>query len=172
MRLLDPRLVSRAGPVRALLAADAVLGVLAALLVLAQAVLIAHVAAGAFAGKSLADLVVPLALLVLATVVRAAAAWGFEAAGRRAANDVLAELRLALVERRLQDQPLALDGAESSEVATVAVSASPASASMVATARAESSTRGASAAMRARSASNSSSSRAQIRSSAFRTLSS
>ena len=95
---------------------------LAALLVLAQAVLIAHVAAGAFAGTSVADMVVPLALLVLATIVRSATAWGFEAVGRRAANDVLAGLRLELVERRLRDQPAALDGAESAEVATVAVS--------------------------------------------------
>ena len=122
MRLLDRRLLSRAEPVRALLAADAVLGVLAALLVLAQAVLIAHVAAGAFAGASIADMVVPLALLVLATVGRSATTWAFEAFGRRAANDVLAGLRLDLVERRLRDQPAALDGAESAEVATAAVS--------------------------------------------------
>ena len=122
MRLLDRRLLSRAEPVRALLAADAVLGVLAALLVLAQAVLIAHVAAGAFSGASVADMAVPLALLVLATVGRSGTTWAFEAVGRRAANDVLAGLRLDLVERRLRDQPAALDGAESAEVATAAVS--------------------------------------------------
>ena len=47
---LDPRLVRRARPVRMLLALDASLGVVAALLVLAQAALLAHVAARGFAG--------------------------------------------------------------------------------------------------------------------------
>jgi ATP-binding cassette, subfamily C, bacterial CydD len=43
-------------------------------------------------------------------------------AGRRAANDVLADLRLDVVEQRLRDRPAALDGAESADVATAAVS--------------------------------------------------
>ena len=118
---LDPRLVRRAGAVRAMLALDVVLGVIAALLVLVQAVLIAAVAARAFDGASLDELTVPLALLVAASIGRAAAASGFEIVGRRAATDVLATLRLELVERRLRDQPAALDGAESAEVATAAV---------------------------------------------------
>ena len=118
---LDPRLVRRAGAVRALLAVDVVLGVIAALLVLAQAVLIATVAARAFAGATLDELTVPLVLLVAASIGRAAAASGFEIVGRRAATDVLATLRLELVERRLRDHPAALDGAESAEVATAAV---------------------------------------------------
>ena len=121
MPLLDPRLVRRAGAVRALLVADGVLGVAAALLVLAQAVLIAAVAARSFAGASLDDVTVPLVLLVAVVVGRAGAAWGFEAVGRRAASDVLSSLRLELVERRLRNQPTALDGAASAEVATTAV---------------------------------------------------
>jgi ATP-binding cassette, subfamily C, bacterial CydD len=118
---LDPRLVRRAGAVRAMLALDVALGVLAALLVLAQAVLIAAVAARAFGGASLDELTAPLILLVAASIGRAAAASGFEIVGRRAATDVLATLRLELVERRLRDRPAALDGAESAEVATAAV---------------------------------------------------
>ena len=118
---LDPRLVRRAGAVRTLLAVDVGLGVIAALLVLVQAVLIATVAARAFDGAALDELTVPLALLVAASIGRAAAASGFEIVGRRAATDVLATLRLELVERRLRDQPAALDGAESAEVATAAV---------------------------------------------------
>jgi ATP-binding cassette subfamily C protein CydD len=121
MPLLDPRLVRRAGAVRALLAADAVLGALAALLVLAQAVLIAAIAARSFEGASLDDVAGPLVLLVAVVAGRAAAAWGFETVGRRAATDVLSGLRLELVERRLRDQPAALDGATSAEVATTAV---------------------------------------------------
>jgi ATP-binding cassette subfamily C protein CydD len=117
---LDPRLVRRAGAVRAMLALDVVLGIVAALLVLAQAVLIATIAARAFEGATLDELSVPLLLLVAASIGRAAAS-GFEIIGRRAATDVLATLRLELVERRLRDRPAALDGAESAEVATAAV---------------------------------------------------
>jgi thiol reductant ABC exporter CydD subunit len=106
---------------RVMLAADAALGVASALLVLAQAVLLARVAARAFGGASLGELTLPLALLVAAAAGRAAAAWAFEAVGRRAATDVLSQLRIELVERRLRDRPAALDGAESAEVATVAV---------------------------------------------------
>jgi ATP-binding cassette, subfamily C, bacterial CydD len=119
--VLDRRLVRRARPVRALLAVDAVLGVVAALLVLAQAVLLARVAARGFEGASLRELTLPLALLVAAAACRGAVAWGFEVLGRRAAGSALSELRLDLVERRLRDRPAALDGAESAEVATIAV---------------------------------------------------
>ena len=121
MRVLDQRLVRRARGVRALLAADVALGVLAALLVLAQAVLLARVAARGFGGASLADVALPLGLLVAVVGARAAAAYGFEIVGRRAAVNVLSELRLELVERRLRRQPAALDGAESAEVSTAAV---------------------------------------------------
>jgi len=105
-----------------MLALDSALGVAAALLVLAQAALIAAVAARVFGGASLGDVAGLLVLLVLASVGRAAAASGFEVVGRRAATDALATLRLELVERRLRDRPAALDGAESAEVATAAVS--------------------------------------------------
>jgi ATP-binding cassette, subfamily C, bacterial CydD len=121
VRGIDPRLVRRARGVRALLAADAALGVLGALLVLAQAVLLARVAARGFGGASLADVALPLGLLVAVVGARAAATYGFEIVGRRAAVNVLSGLRLELVERRLRGQPAALDGAESAEVSTAAV---------------------------------------------------
>ena len=60
-------------------------------------------------------------LLAAVVVARAALAWSFEVAGRRAAAGVLSQLRLDLVEQRLRAQPAALDGAESAEVATAAV---------------------------------------------------
>jgi thiol reductant ABC exporter CydD subunit len=118
---IDPRLLRRARAARILLVADAALGATSALLVLAQAVLLATVAARGFDGASLEDVASPLALLVAVVVGRAGAAWGFEVAGRRAAADVLSHLRLDLVERRLRDRPAALDGAQSAEVATAAV---------------------------------------------------
>src|SRR5437867_2575986 len=118
---MDPRLLRHARAVRRLLVVDAVLGVAAALLVLAQATLVAHIAARTFGGAPLGDLVLPLSLLVAAVVARAAAVWGFEVAGRRAAVSVLSQLRLELVQARLRDDPAALDGARSAEVATAAV---------------------------------------------------
>ena len=122
MRLLDPRLSRRARAVRPLLAVDAALGVVVALLVLAQAVLLARVGARAFDGASLADVAWPLVLLALVVVARAGGAWAFEVAGRRAAGDVISQLRLELVESRLRSRPTALDGAQSAEVAAAAVS--------------------------------------------------
>jgi ATP-binding cassette, subfamily C, bacterial CydD len=122
MPVLDPRLARRARAVRSLLVVDAVLGVAVALLVLAQAVLLAQVAARAFGGASLADVAWPLALLAGVVVSRAGGAWAFGVAGRRAAGDVISQLRLELVESRLRNRPAALDGAQSAEVATAAVS--------------------------------------------------
>src|SRR5206468_108800 len=52
---------------------------------------------------------------------RAALAWGFEVAGRRAASTVLSELRFDLVRQRLRKQPVASDGAASAEIAAAAV---------------------------------------------------
>ena len=121
MAAFDRRLLERAHEARTALVADAILGVVAALLVLAQAVLLAEVAARSFDGASLHDVLRPLALLAAVVCARAAAGWGFEVVGRRAAARILSRLRLGLVERRLRDDPAALDQAESSEVATLAV---------------------------------------------------
>ncbi len=89
---------------------------------LAQAVLLARVAARGFAGASLDDLLWPRALLVAVVAARAATTWGFELMGRRAAADVISQLRLEVVGSRLQRNPAALDGVQSAEVATAAVS--------------------------------------------------
>ena len=121
MRALDPRLTHRAGAARSALIADAMLGVLAALLVLAQAVLIATVAARAFGGSSLSSLSTLLALLCAAVVARAACAWGFEFVGRRAAAQVMSQLRIDLISARLDRRPAALDGVADAELATTAV---------------------------------------------------
>jgi thiol reductant ABC exporter CydD subunit len=117
----DRRLLQRAREARVALAADAVLGTVSALLVLAQAVLLAEVAARSFDGASLHEVVPPLVLLSAVVCARAAAAWGFEVVGRRAAGRILSRLRLSLVERRLDRHPAPLDGPDSSELATLAV---------------------------------------------------
>jgi ATP-binding cassette subfamily C protein CydD len=117
----DQRLLQRARPVRRLLAADVILGAGASALVLVQATLLASIVAKAFEGASLREVAPSLGLLALTFTGRAAFAWGFEIAGRRAASSVLSQLRLALVERRLRDQPASLDGTESGEIAASAV---------------------------------------------------
>jgi thiol reductant ABC exporter CydD subunit len=121
VRALDPRLVRRARPVRALLAVDAALGVATALVVLVQATLLARIVAQAFYGASLGAVATEIALLTIAFAARGLLAWGFEVAGTRAATDVLSELRLELVARRLRSQPAALDGVEAAEIAAAGV---------------------------------------------------
>jgi ABC-type transport system involved in cytochrome bd biosynthesis fused ATPase/permease subunit len=96
-------------------------GSLAALLVLAQAVLIAHVAARSFDGAGPRALSVPLAALCIVVTPRAAAAWGFDVVGRLAAADVLSALRGDLVRSRLSDTPAGLDAQDDAELAVAAV---------------------------------------------------
>jgi thiol reductant ABC exporter CydD subunit len=121
MFVLDSRLLRRARPARVLLAADAVLGIAAALLVLAQALLIARIVARSFAGASLGAVQTSLLLLAAVVAARAAIAWGFEVAGRRGAARIISRLRCDLVAQRLRDHPAALDGAEASQVTLLAV---------------------------------------------------
>jgi ATP-binding cassette subfamily C protein CydD len=121
VRVLDQRLVRRALPVRNLLVLDAVVGTASAVIILVQAALIARIVAQAFTGASLSDVSFDLLLLTLTFVGRSVLAWVFEVAGRRAASTVLSELRLTLVETRLRNQPMALDGSEAGEIAASAV---------------------------------------------------
>jgi thiol reductant ABC exporter CydD subunit len=121
MRALDQRLVRRALPVRRLLWLDAGLGLVSAGLVLVQATLIARIVARAFGGASLRQVSFELVLLGLAFAGRGVLAWLFEIAGRHAASTVISDFRLALVEQRLRDQPIALDGAEAGELTATAV---------------------------------------------------
>lgn len=122
MHALDPRLLERTKSVRRLLALDTVLGIGAALAVLAQASLLARIAAHAFAhGLGASVFRVDFALLLAAFAARAGLAWAMEVAGRRAASNVLSQLRLALVKKRLHSAPIAVDGTEAAEVAAACV---------------------------------------------------
>lgn len=121
MRALDPRLLRRTRSARPLLALDTALGGITAVAVLAQATLLARIVARAFGGAPLRGLGLDFGILVAAFALRAACVWGMEVAGRRAAWQVLSDLRLALVEKRLSAAPLAVDGAEGGEIAAVAV---------------------------------------------------
>ena len=121
MRVLDPRLLRRTRPTRPLLALDTALGVGAATAILVQATMLARIVARAFDGARLGGLSLSFLVLLSAFAARGACTWGMEVCGRRAAWRVLSELRMALVERRLTTQPVALDGADSAEIAAVSV---------------------------------------------------
>ncbi|MEZ5155226.1 MAG: thiol reductant ABC exporter subunit CydD [Solirubrobacterales bacterium] len=122
MNALDRRLAERAPGVRRMLTADGAIGLLATIMVLAQAVLIARISARAFDGASLSDLAPEIAALVAAVLVRSGAGWGFEVVGRRAATAVMSALRLELLRARLLGDPAgARDRADAGEVAATAV---------------------------------------------------
>jgi two-component sensor histidine kinase len=93
MMPLDPRLLRRARPARVLLGLDAALGIASALLILAQALLIARIVARSFGDASLRAVGTSLVLLAAVVAARATLVWGFEVAGR-ALGMYLDELRL------------------------------------------------------------------------------
>jgi thiol reductant ABC exporter CydD subunit len=96
---VDPRLFSYAHATRRFLCGLIVLGALTALLIIAQAWLLADVIAGALgAGKGVAQLSVPLEVLALVVLARAAAAWGREALAERSSAQAKSQLRAAMLE--------------------------------------------------------------------------
>jgi ATP-binding cassette subfamily C protein CydCD len=100
VRALDPRLLRYARATRTFLFASVGLGVLAALLIVAQAWLLADVVAGAFVhGRSLAQLQTQLVWLLAVVVARAMVAWAAELAAARASAQAKSQLRGALLER-------------------------------------------------------------------------
>jgi ATP-binding cassette subfamily C protein CydD len=103
------------------MAVDTALGIGTAVAVLAQASLLAVIVARAFTGEPLHALWLDFGLLTVTFIMRGAFVWAMEIAGRRAAWSVLSELRIALVQKRLRAQPVAVDGTDSAEIAAVSV---------------------------------------------------
>jgi ATP-binding cassette subfamily C protein CydD len=100
VRALDPRLLRYARATRTFLFASVGLGALSALLIVAQAWLLADVVASAFSGgKSVAQLQTPLAVLLCVVAARAVVAWGAELAAGRSSAQAKSQLRGALLER-------------------------------------------------------------------------
>jgi ATP-binding cassette subfamily C protein CydCD len=100
VRALDPRLLRYARATRTFLYVLVCLGTISALLIVAQAWLLADVVAGAFRhGRDLAQLRTPLSVLLCVVVARAVVAWGAELAASRASARAKSQLRGALLER-------------------------------------------------------------------------
>jgi thiol reductant ABC exporter CydD subunit len=100
VRALDPRLLRYARATRAFLGLSVILGVLGALLIVAQAWLIAEVVSEAFLGhQSLSQLQEPVLALLAVVLARALIAWGAELAAARSSARAKSQLRIALLER-------------------------------------------------------------------------
>ncbi|MBL1066182.1 thiol reductant ABC exporter subunit CydD [Streptomyces sp. 7-21] len=99
MKPVDPRLLRHARATRGFLAASVALGAASAGLLIAQAVLLARLIAGAFAdGLAPGELLAPLLLLLAVTAGRALAAWLTELAAHRTSAAVKSQLRARLVD--------------------------------------------------------------------------
>ncbi len=100
MRALDQRLLAYARATRTFLFLSVGLGVLSALLIVAQAWLLADVVARAFlGGRSLEQLRTPLIALLLVVLARAIVAWVAELAASRSSARAKSQLRAALLQR-------------------------------------------------------------------------
>ncbi|WP_427921250.1 thiol reductant ABC exporter subunit CydD [Streptomyces sp. cg40] len=121
MKPIDPRLLRYARATRLFLMAVVGLGAVGALLVIAQAMLIAEVVVGAFQhGKSVSELGTPLLLLVAVAGGRALVSWLTELAAHRASASVKSELRRRLLERSVELGPGWLSGQRTGSLVALA----------------------------------------------------
>ena len=100
MKPIDPRLLTYARAARLFIAAVIGLGAAAAVLIIAQAMVVAEIVVGAFQHhRPVAELRNPLLLLVAVTLGRALVSWLTGLAAARASAAVKSELRQRLLER-------------------------------------------------------------------------
>lgn len=118
---IDPRLLRYARATRLFLAAVVGLGLVGALLVIAQAMLIAEIVVGGFeGGLTVTDLRTPLLLLAAVALGRALVAWLTELAAHRASAAVKSELRGRLLERAARLGPDWLNGQRTGSLVALA----------------------------------------------------
>ncbi|NWF26766.1 thiol reductant ABC exporter subunit CydD [Streptomyces sp. PKU-EA00015] len=111
MKPIDPRLLRYARATRLFLGAVVALGLVGAVLVIAQAMLIAEVVVGAFQrGLTVSGLSAPLVLLAAVAAGRALVSWLTELAAHRASAAVKWELRGRLLARAAELGPGPVDG--------------------------------------------------------------
>ncbi|WLW53746.1 thiol reductant ABC exporter subunit CydD [Streptomyces sp. YU58] len=118
---IDPRLLRYARATRLFMGAVVGLGAVGAVLVIAQAMLIAEIVVGAFQrGMSVTELRTPLLLLVAVAVGRALVSWLTELAAHRASASVKSELRGRLLERAVALGPGWLSGQRTGSLVALA----------------------------------------------------
>jgi ATP-binding cassette, subfamily C, bacterial CydCD len=117
---LDPRLLRTARTTRRFVVLAVAVGGATALLLIAQAWLIATIVAGAFIEhRTTASLRMPLVALVLVIVGRVALAWAAERAAHRASASAKSELRLAAAQQIAALGPSGLDGRPPGELSVL-----------------------------------------------------
>jgi ATP-binding cassette subfamily C protein CydCD len=120
MKPLDPRLLRHARATRGFLVAAVVIGAASALLIVAQAFLIAGAVTATFQrGAGLEDARDALIGLVGIAVGRAGLAWAAEAVGHRAAARAISQLRIQVVDRALRLGPAHLGSRGAGELTTL-----------------------------------------------------
>lgn len=118
---IDPLLLHYARATRLFLAAVVALGLVGALLVIAQAMLIAEIVVGGFeGGLTVSALRTPLLLLAAVALGRALVAWLTELAAHRASAAVKSELRGRLLERAARLGPDWLSGQRTGSLVALA----------------------------------------------------
>ncbi|MEU6349342.1 thiol reductant ABC exporter subunit CydD [Streptomyces sp. NPDC047072] len=121
MKPIDPRLLRYARATRLFMGAVVGLGAVGALLVIAQAMLIAEIVVGAFQhGLVAAELRTPLLLLAAVAVGRGLVSWLTELAAHRASAAVKSELRGRLLERATALGPGWLSGQRTGSLVALA----------------------------------------------------
>ncbi|MGW5419914.1 thiol reductant ABC exporter subunit CydD [Streptomyces sp. NPDC003943] len=121
MKPIDPRLLRYARATRFFLAAVVGLGFVGALLIIAQAMLVAEVVVGAFQqGLSVSGLGTPLLLLVAVAAGRGLVSWLTELAAHRASAAVKSELRGRLLQQAAVLGPGWLSGQKAGSLAALA----------------------------------------------------
>ncbi|WP_405463863.1 thiol reductant ABC exporter subunit CydD [Streptomyces anulatus] len=121
MKPIDPLLLHYARATRLFLAAVVALGLVGALLVIAQAMLIAEIVVGGFeGGLTVSALRTPLLLLAAVALGRALVAWLTELAAHRASAAVKSELRGRLLERAARLGPDWLSGQRTGSLVALA----------------------------------------------------
>ncbi|MGW3203719.1 thiol reductant ABC exporter subunit CydD [Streptomyces sp. NPDC001135] len=121
MKPIDPRLLRYARATRLFLVAVVGLGAVGAVLVIAQAMLIAEVVVGTFQhGDPVGGLRTPLLLLAAVAAGRAVVAWLTELAAHRASAAVKSELRGRLLDRAAALGPGWLAGQRTGSLVTLA----------------------------------------------------
>ena len=117
MKPLDPRLLRRARGARVFLAASVLIGVASGVLIVVQAVLLAHGITGVvLRGSGVSGVALGLALVVAG---RALLVWAQEVVAQRAAAAVKSTLRRQVLEHSLKLGPVWLSGERSSALTTL-----------------------------------------------------
>jgi ATP-binding cassette subfamily C protein CydD len=119
MKPLDPRLLRRARPARVFLVGSVLIGVATGLLVVVQAVLLAHGVATVVLTGSVSGLAQTAWLLASVVVARAGLVWLQEVVAYRAAAAVKSTLRRQVLEHALRLGPAWLSGERSSALTTL-----------------------------------------------------